>query len=97
MADIFSFPLRLAPGGGLAKVEQDSDAARAERLAMLILTRKGERALATGLGMLDPTLGDFDTSALAAQLARWAPDITLSGVNVEPVAADGLAVTVNFA
>lgn len=96
MAEQFSFPFRLDASGRPATVDSDSDDGRGERLAMLALTRKGDRPLLVELGLPDPTWEGFSAPALAAQLARYAPDVRLDDVDVQAVSDGGLRVTVAY-
>lgn len=96
MADQFSFPFRLDVTGHIALVDPDADDGRGERLAMLALTRKGDRALLTEFGVPDPTWEGFSVPSLAAQLARYAPDVRLEDVDVRVAGAGGLVVTVAY-
>ena len=74
---ILSHPFRLASNGTVATVEQDSDQGRAEQLAVLCLTRIGERDLAHGFGITDPTFNGVDTAEIVAGLAEYGPPIEL--------------------
>lgn len=82
IASIISHPFRLARDGSIATVDQTSDAGLAEQIAVLALTRPGERPLVPGFGLPDPTFEGFEPSALAAAVALWGPDVLLDQVTV---------------
>ena len=49
-----SFPFRLTPTGSVATVEAGSDAEADEAIAVLVLTRIGERRMRPNFGIPDP-------------------------------------------
>lgn len=59
---LLAHPFRLEANGSAATVEDDTDEAHAQAIAILALTRRGERALVPGFGLTDPL---FDRVALA--------------------------------
>lgn len=73
MARILSHPFRLVPNGAVATVEQESDQGDAEQIAVLVLTIRGERPLAPGFGVTDPTFGGFAVSEVVAGLTVYGP------------------------
>jgi phage baseplate assembly protein W len=83
VAEILSHPFRLAGNGSIATAEQDSDEANAEQLAVLILTRIGERPMVPGFGITDPTFGTLDRSEVAAGVAAYGPDVNVTDVRAE--------------
>lgn len=96
MPALLSHPFRLAPNGALATVPQEGDQYRAEQLAMLILTRPGERPLVPDLGLADPTFAGFDGSTLQQQADAFGPAVTIVDVRVEPAPGDRQDVVVGF-
>lgn len=96
MARILSHPFRLGPGGTAVTVDQNSDEADAEQLAVLILTRRGERVLATDYGLEDPAFRGVHPSEIVGQVARWGPPVRLTGVTADPVDDRHTAVRVTF-
>lgn len=70
-----SFPFRLTPSGRAAVVEEDTDEENAERIAALVLTRRGERELAPQFGVEDPVFQFPDAADLAAGIALFGPDV----------------------
>lgn len=84
MAQILSYPFRVGAGGAAATVEQGSDAADVEQLAVLVLTRTGERALVPEFGLRDPAFAGVDVSELVGAIARWGPPVRLTDVTADP-------------
>lgn len=82
MARVLSHPFRLSLNGSAVTVEQDSDAADAELIAVLALTRRGERPLVPGFGLTDPAFGGFTPGELAAAVAVYGPTRTITDVTV---------------
>lgn len=72
---VFSFPFRVSPYGSIATIEEGSDEETAERIAALMLTRRGERELVPAFGVEDPTFAQPDEAELAAGLAIFGPDV----------------------
>lgn len=83
--DLLSHPFRLAADGSVATVEDDTDEAKLEAVAVLVLTHKGERDLVPGYGMTDPTFSDVDLAELNLGLADYGPDVTVAGITATPV------------
>lgn len=96
IAAILSHPFRLALDGTVAKVEQTSDAGAGEQIAVLCLTRPGERPLVPGFGLADPTFDGFQPSALAAALALWGPEVGLEAVDISQLDEATQRVDVSF-
>lgn len=82
-----SYPFRIGGGGAVATVEQNSDDADAEQLAILILTRTGERGLVPEFGLRDPAFAGIDASELAGAVSRWGPPVRLTDIAAAPDAA----------
>lgn len=78
---LLSYPFRLAPGGEVATVEEGTEDAAAEALAVLCLTRKGERTLVPDFGVTDPTHHRLSLGEVAVGLLDYGPD----GVTVEAI------------
>lgn len=97
MAQILAYPFRLA-AGRVATVEQTSDEANAQQLAVTVLTRRGERPLVPDFGVVDPTFDDLSPAELQMQVELFGPPVELVNVFSEPDLRTGtrLAVTVAF-
>lgn len=79
---LISYPFRLSPNGSAATVEDGSDDATAELLAVLVLTRRGERDLVPDFGVPDPAFGTLDLNDVAASVAMFGPEVSLEAVRV---------------
>lgn len=84
MARILAYPFRVDAGGSAATVEQNSDVAEVEQVAVIILTRLGERALVPDFGITDPAFAGVNPSELVAAVARWGPPVRLTDVTAAP-------------
>lgn len=82
MSRILSHPFRLAPNGSVATVEQVSDAANAEQVAVLVLTNLGERPLAPGFGITDPAFVGVEPTEVLAGLAEYGPPVTIASLEL---------------
>lgn len=96
MQQVLSFPFRLGSNGAVATVEQDSDAAAAEQIAVLLLTRIGERPLSPDFGVTDMVGQGLDPSELAAAISAYGPEVTLQDVSITEVGDGVQQVTVTF-
>jgi hypothetical protein len=81
VARILSHPFRLALTGAAATVEQDTDQADAEQIAVLALTVRGERPLVPGFGVTDPVGGGFTPAELIAGVTMYGPPRTISTID----------------
>lgn len=77
-----AFPFRLAPNGSVATVEDGSTAADEQAVAVLALTRRGERELVPGFGTSDPVFSALDVAELNAQLAIFGPPVRVAALEV---------------
>ncbi|KWW97392.1 hypothetical protein LI90_4364 (plasmid) [Carbonactinospora thermoautotrophica] len=94
---ILSHPFRITPTGEAATVEDGTPEAHAEAIAVLVMTRRGERPMAPGFGTSDPAFGRLDPAEVEAGLALWGPDgVTVTGVDMEPVDDRTMRVVVHF-
>lgn len=96
MALILSHPFRLRPNGAVALVEQQSEAGEAEQLAVLVMTRRGERPLVPGFGLTDPAFGGFSPGELAAEVTIYGPPVRLADVAVRDESDTAQAVLITF-
>jgi hypothetical protein len=96
MARILRYPFQISLDGRAATVEQDSEQAAREQIAVLALTRAGERALRPGFGLTDPTFDGFQPSELAAKLELYGPPVELGDITVTPRSADVQHVEILF-
>ena len=96
MPALISHPFRLSPDGSVATVDTESAQYVAEQLAILILTRPGERPLVPDLGLTDPTFAGFDDSTLQEQADAYAPPCSIEQVTIKPTSAVTQDVVVAF-
>lgn len=80
--DLLSHPFRLEPNGTVATVVQGTNQADAEGLAVLALTRKGERVRTPGFGTPDPAHSAVSVADLNVGLADYGPPITVTAITV---------------
>lgn len=82
MALIISHPFRLA-GGSVATVDEVTERASAEQLAVLVLTKRGERVLVPLFGVIDPAFSsegiELADVSIAAQ--TFGPEVTLTDLS----------------
>lgn len=93
---ILSHPFRLAANGSVAKVDPISPQGIAEQIAVLVLTRRGERELIGGFGTSDPTFGAFDPTEVVAGITAFGPPTSIADITVAPRDDATLDVTVTF-
>lgn len=89
-------PFTVLPNGRAAQLTQDSDAAAAQELAFLLLTRRGERPLLPEYGAPDPTYDVTGVDAVAAHVAAFGPDITIVDVDDTPNEPGAATLTITF-
>lgn len=83
-------PLTFASNGRALTVEDATDPAVAQEIAFLLLTRVGERPMLPEYGTPDPTYDTAGPAAVAATVAAFGPDVTITDVtSSDPV--NGLA------
>lgn len=80
--DLISHPFRLEANGAVATVEDGTEEAAAEGIAILVLTRRGERDLVPGFGMTDPTFNELSIAELNVGLTEYGPDVTVTDVTI---------------
>lgn len=97
MAEVMSYPFRLRPNGTVATVTQGSDTYKAELIAVLSLTRRGERTLMPGFGMSDPLMVGFSSTELAAQVAKYGPPVQIVDIKQTYIADGSLTAVIEFA
>ena len=78
---LLSYPFRVTPAGDVATVEDGTEDAAAEAVAILCLTRKGERELVPDYGITDPVFRGINLSEVAAGLVDYGP----AGVTVDNI------------
>lgn len=80
MTRLISYPFRLESSGQVATVEDGSDQSDAELLAVLILTRPGERELVPEFGVNDPAFDELSIGDVIAGAEMFGPAVTITEV-----------------
>lgn len=75
---LLSYPFRVGPSGTAVTVEQGSDRAHGEELAVLVLTRLGERILAPDYGVDDPIFDELRLEDVSAGVAMFGPPVDVA-------------------
>lgn len=82
--ELLSHPFRLTANGSVATVTDDTDQAAAEGLAILAMTRKGERVMAPEFGLTDPAFDEVSVAELNVGLGDYGPgNVTVTGIQVD--------------
>jgi phage baseplate assembly protein W len=68
----------------------------AERLALLILTKPGERVLVPAYGLRDPTFSEIDPALLSTQVEMFGPDVRIDGITTRPRSDTLSEITVDY-
>jgi len=97
VVQVLRHPFALGLNGAVATIEDDSEAGEAQQLAVLCLTRTGERPVQPAYGVPDPTFAGFSRSAFIAAAARFGPPVRIAAVDVEPVDDTTQSVRIEFA
>lgn len=96
MTKIISHPFRLNLNGAVATVVQDSEQADREQIAVLVLTKRGERPMAPGFGITDPVFNRVDAGEVTAGVALYGPPVTITEVTTRVGNGDEQLVEVRF-
>lgn len=80
MTQLIAHPFRLGVDSSVKTNLDGTTAQIGEQLALLVLTRPGERIIVPGYGLNDPAFGRFDAAALATQLEMYGPDVQIDEV-----------------
>lgn len=83
MASTFSLPFRFGTDGTVETVRQGSDEAVLQSVAVVLMTRRGERALLPWLGIDDPTWADVDLVEAQAAVAQAGIGVHLRKLSAE--------------
>lgn len=82
---VLSFPFRLTSTGAAATVGYGTDAEIDEAIGILTQTHLGERPMAMGYGILDPTFHGLDTGDIQVGLNDYGPaGITVAKITTTP-------------
>lgn len=82
--DVLAHPFRLDPTGSAATVLDGAEDANTQAVAILAMTRKGERVLVPTFGISDPAYAEVDVAELNAGLATFGPaGVTVTGITID--------------
>ncbi len=81
---LLSFPFALTGSGAVATVEDGTEEALSQALAVLVCTRKGERPSAPAFGITDPTFDELDVAEVNAALDAFGPEIRVTALRSTP-------------
>lgn len=76
--ELLSHPFRLQRNGSVATVTDGTDEANAEGIAILAMTRKGERDLVPDFGLADPTFDGVTLADLNVGLIDYGPAVEVT-------------------
>lgn len=93
---LLAYPFRVSPAGPLETVEDGSDEAFAQELAVAVLTVPGERLLVPDFGTADPTFIGFERDALQLHVQLFGPPVSIDDVTVTAVGSTVQDVVVSF-
>lgn len=93
---LIAYPFRLADDGRVETHEQDSEAYIAERIALILACRPGERPLVPAFGIDDPTYGNITMSALQNQMLLFGLPVQIDDVTRFDVDEANTNFTVSF-
>lgn len=94
--NLLSHPFRLEPNGSVATVEDGTDEAHAEGLAILALTRRGERTLVPEFGIPDPLFDEVTMADLNVGLLDYGPPIEVTDLTTTEVTDTLERITITF-
>lgn len=94
MVSVWSFPFRVGGDGSIATVEEGSDPAIEEAIAVAMLTRPGERITVPTFGAIDPAFVGVEAGALQRHLDDFGPNVVVTSVTSRQQAPHAEAVTV---
>ena len=97
MSRIISHPFRLTANGDVATVDQDSEQADREQVAVLALTVTNERPITPGFGVTAPEFGGYLPAEIAAGVAAFGPaDVVVRSVDTSVLDDTTQIATIEF-
>lgn len=78
---LLAHPFRLGDDGGMKTHEQDSEPYLAERIALILGCRPGERPLVPTFGVSDPTFDGMELVAIQNQITIFEIPVTITGLD----------------
>lgn len=96
MARVLAHPFRITTAGTVATIDDATDEADAQAIAVLVSTRQGERPLVPLFGVPDPVFGDLTVADVAAGLATFGPPLIVDGIDYTPISDTVETVTIRY-
>lgn len=96
MSEILAYPFRILPGGIVATVDQNTDEANGQQIAVLVATRRGERQLVPSFGIDDPAFGQLKREDIVAGIELYGPPVAIRDITVGPIRRSRMDVQVAF-
>ncbi len=96
MAAVISFPVKFANNGSFGKVQQDSDAHKAQQVAGFVKTELGERPVFREFGITDPTFDRFDSEGFTERFRLFYKSDKIKLTNIELAEQGGAVVEINI-
>jgi hypothetical protein len=93
---LISHPFRLRADGTIATVEDGSEAADAQGIAVLALTQRGERDQLPSFGIPDPAFDELSLADLNVGLRDFGPPVTIESLDVTPTSTGLERVVLTF-
>lgn len=94
---LISHPFRVETNGTIATTDQGSDLSYKEQIAVLMLTRVGERVLVPAFGITDPAFDRVDKAELINKIKMFGPPVTITNVIERFTSPTTVEVRVDFA
>lgn len=94
MVSVWSIPFRIGGDGSIATVEEGSDPAIEEAIAVAMLTRPGERITVPTFGATDPAFTGVEAGSLQRHLDDFGPNVVITSVTTRQQPPHTEAVTV---
>ena len=94
--DVISYPFRFTSSGSVAKVEQNSDADLAQKLAALLQTEQGELPLAPHFGIPDPIFNSLAQSEVVAASSIFFPEIQIGKITTRVTDSGKTTIEISF-
>lgn len=96
MASVMSFPVKFESTGGFAKVEQGSDAHKAQQVSGFVKTELGERPVFNEFGITDPTFDRFDAEGFTERFRLFYKSTEIKLTNIELAEQGGAVIEIDI-
>lgn len=97
MASVISFPFKME-SGSFVKVEQGSDAYKAQQVSGFMKTEVGERLLFEEFGVNDPTFDRLDAEGFVSRFQQYykATDVKLENIEISELGGAVVEINIEF-